>query len=274
MKAAPKERQGGRRHPAEQFFIAILALMVIFATLGNFPIKQAHASEQSFFESVQLKDSYNQLIDASKSTDNPIKTGDLIHLEYAWKLTADETASVQIPKDFKIAKNIAGEVKTADGQQVGTYTVTESDDTANANQLTVKFTDAAKSQIGAEGKISFTAVFAENVNASSQTADLQFDLGNNQTQKLTVPVKETETDGSASSAANKEVSSSDKSDASTSTTVTKQQENTGVASSQKEVSASAAKTQKQMLTKSLAATGSEIQDNILTNVKVTDSGGK
>ncbi|MFT8311643.1 MAG: SpaA isopeptide-forming pilin-related protein [Sporolactobacillus sp.] len=207
MRATRKARFGRKHRPIRNLFVALLSALVVMAQFSNFSIGRAQADEAAshpLFDSVLVTDHNNQEVDLEKTDSNPLTTGDAVHLEYSWSqkegvtLNPDKEISIQVPKELKIDKEISGDVTNGD-QVIGTYKVAASDDTTDSNKLTIDFNDQAKDLTNASGKIKFDAAFAAQIDKDTTKLELPFDLGENQVQKLEVPVKAAGTDSAATS---------------------------------------------------------------------------
>lgn len=304
MRATRKARYGRKHRPLRNLFIALLSTLVVVAQFSNFSIGKAQADETAshpFFDSVLVTDHNNQEVDLEKTDSNPLVTGDAVHLEYNWSqkegaaLSPDKEITVQVPKELKIDKEISGDVTNGD-QVIGTYKVVASDNSTDANKLTVHFNDQAKELTSATGKIKFDATFAAQIDKNTTKLELPFDLGENQVQKLEAPVKAASTDNAASSEQDENSASADdgqkQSDAASepakeetkapdsSNEQAKQDDGSSVESSKPEAKDDeTGKSSEQKIERgfsSLATTQApkKITQNILTGVTLTDKDGK
>ncbi|SFG85159.1 SpaA isopeptide-forming pilin-related protein [Sporolactobacillus nakayamae] len=299
MRATRKARYGRKNRPLRNLFIVLLSTLVVAAQFSNFSIGRAQADEAAghpFFDSVRVTDHTNQEVDLAKADSNPLVTGDAVHLEYSWSqkegvtLSPDKEITVQVPKELKIDKEISGDVTNGD-QVIGTYKVASSDNTTDANKLTIHFNDQAKNLTNATGKIKFDAIFAAQIDKDTTKLELPFDLGENQVQKLEVPVKAATTDQDGSSASSDDgqkqadASSSEPAKEATkapdaSSEQTKQDDSSSVEPSKPEAKADeGAKDSEKKIERgfsSLATTqaAKKITQNILTGVTLTDKDGK
>jgi LPXTG-motif cell wall-anchored protein len=304
MRATRKARYGRKHRPLRNLFIALLSTLVVAAQFSNFSIGRAHADEAAghpFFDSVRVTDHNNQEVDLAKTDSNPLVTGDAVHLEYSWSqkegvtLSPDKEITVQVPNELKLDKEISGDVTNGD-QVIGTYKVASSDNTTDANKLTIHFNDQAKDLTNATGKIKFDATFAAQIDKDTTKLELPFDLGENQVQKLEVPVKVAETgstattdqDGSSASADDGQKQSDAASESAKEETQTpdssaeqaKQDDGSSVEPSKPVAKADeGTKGSEQKIERgfsSLATTQApqKITQNILTGVTLTDKDGK
>ncbi|MET1248538.1 SpaA isopeptide-forming pilin-related protein [Sporolactobacillus sp. STCC-11] len=305
MRATRKARYGRKHRPLRNLFIALLSTLVVAAQFSNFSIGRAQADEAAghpFFDSVLVTDHNNQEVDLTKTDSNPLVTGDAVHLEYSWsqkegvKLSPDKEITVQVPNELKLDKEISGDVTNGD-QVIGTYKVASSDNMTDANKLTIHFNDQAKDLTNATGKIKFDATFATQIDKDTTKFELPFDLGENQVQKLEVPVKAantdntaaaTEQDGSSASADDGQKQSDAASEPAkeetkapdSSAEQAKQDDGSSVEPSKPEAKADeTAKDSEKKIERgfsSLATTkaANKISQNILTGVTLTDKDGK
>ena len=105
-----------QRRKNEKTFNVCLIVFVLFSQLASFPYNQVRAETltgDSLFDTVEMKDATNHIIDESKNPNNLIKIGSTIQVEYAWSKDqqvahANDTAVVQIPLALKVSKDLQG----------------------------------------------------------------------------------------------------------------------------------------------------------------------
>ncbi|MCO7125481.1 SpaA isopeptide-forming pilin-related protein [Sporolactobacillus shoreicorticis] len=297
MSVSWKARLGRKHRSLRNLFIALLSTFVVMAQFSNFSIGRAQADEAAnhpFFDSVLVTDLNNQEVDLEKTDSNPLTTGDAVHLEYSWSqkedvtLNPDKKITVQIPKELKFDKELSGDV-TNGNQIIGTYQIDTTDD---ANKLTIHFNDQAKDLTNAAGKIKFDAAFAAQIDKDTTKFELPFDLGENQVQKLEVPVKAavtTEQDGNSATADDGQKqpddSSSEPAQEETKTPdfsakQAKQDDSSSVESGKPDTKAdgtakdSGKKIERGFSSRATTQAAKQITQNILTGVTLTDKDGK
>ncbi|WP_100486720.1 SpaA isopeptide-forming pilin-related protein [Sporolactobacillus pectinivorans] len=264
----------------KQLLIIGLSLFVIFSQLSMSPLSSALADSSStapntdnqFLDSVKLTtgDPSNS---TDVSTDNPLKKGEPVNLEYAWTqkngqtLSADKDVTVQIPTNFNFDKDATGNVTLSDNKTViGTYTVKASSSTTNANQLTVHFNDQAAGLTNAGGKIVIPATFNTDPNSGPNPVSIVFDLGNSKTQIISVPVDQSAPGTNSSVTPSVSSSSASSSGPTPSAGTASPSVSSGVSSG--------ISVKTKSFVKSLAvAAPQEITQNILTGVTLTDANG-
>ena len=161
--------------------------MVLFSQLASFPYNQVKAEKLtgiSLFDTVEMKDATNHIIDEALNPKNLIQVGSTIHLEYAWSIKDQQTDSavLQIPNALKVKSDQQGNLM-ADQQMIGQYFVT-----ANDNKMKLVFNDQVKDSKGANGKISFDTVFNPDLKSGAKSVQLSFPLGAT-AKSISVPVQ-------------------------------------------------------------------------------------
>ncbi|WP_404977452.1 MSCRAMM family protein [Bacillus wiedmannii] len=115
----------------KKLFIVCLIVFVLFSQLASFPYNQVKAETltgNSLFDTVEMKDTTNHIIDEALNPKNLIQAGSTIHLEYAWSIKDHQTDStvLQIHKALKVKSDKQGNLM-ADQQIIGQYFVTAND---------------------------------------------------------------------------------------------------------------------------------------------------
>ncbi|MEK5197164.1 SpaA isopeptide-forming pilin-related protein [Bacillus sp. FSL M7-0884] len=183
----------------KKLFNICLIVFVLFSQLASFPYNQVKAETltgNSLFDTVEMKDATNHIIDEALNPKNLIQVGSTIHLEYAWSIKDQQTDSavLQIPNALKVKSNQQGNL-TADQQIIGQYFVT-----ANDNKMKLVFNDQAKDSKSASGKINFDTVFNPDLKPGAKSVQLSFPLGTT-AKSISVPVQ---VDNPASPTTNKD----------------------------------------------------------------------
>ncbi|QEL87873.1 SpaA isopeptide-forming pilin-related protein [Bacillus mycoides] len=183
----------------KKFFNICLIVFVLFSQLASFPYNQVKAETltgNSLFDTVEMKDATNHIIDEALNPKNLIQLGSTIHLEYAWSIKDHQTDSavLQIPTTLKVKSNQQGNLM-ADQQIIGQYFVT-----ANDNKMKLVFNDQVKDSKGANGKINFDTVFNPDLKPGAKSVQLSFPLGTT-AKSISVPVQ---VDNPASPTTNKD----------------------------------------------------------------------
>ncbi|MDM5270329.1 SpaA isopeptide-forming pilin-related protein [Bacillus wiedmannii] len=183
----------------KKLFNICLIVFVLFSQLASFPYNQVKAETltgNSLFDTVEMKDAKNHIIDEALNPKNLIQVGSTLHLEYAWSIKDQQTDSavLQIPNALKVKSNQQGNL-TADQQIIGQYFVT-----ANDNKMKLVFNDQAKDSKGASGKINFDTVFNPDLKPGAKSVQLSFPLGTT-AKSISVPVQ---VDNPASPTTNKD----------------------------------------------------------------------
>ncbi|MFK4415704.1 LPXTG-motif cell wall-anchored protein [Bacillus sp. RC251] len=183
----------------KKLFNICLIVFVLFSQLASFPYNQVKAETltgNSLFDTVEMKDATNQIIDEATNPKNLIQVGSNIHLEYAWSIKDHQTDSAvfQIPNALKVKNNQQGNLM-ADQQIIGQYFVT-----ANDNKMRLVFNNQVKDSKGANGKINFDTVFNPDLKPGAKSVQLSFPLGIT-AKSISVPVQ---VDNPASPTTNKD----------------------------------------------------------------------
>ncbi|MFU2032105.1 SpaA isopeptide-forming pilin-related protein [Bacillus wiedmannii] len=183
----------------KKLFNICLIVFVLFSQLASFPYNQVKAETltgNSLFDTVEMKDTTNHIIDEALNPKNLIQVGSTIHLEYAWSIKDHQTDStvLQIPKALKVKSDKQGNLM-ADQQIIGQYFVT-----ANDNKMKLVFNDQVKDSKGANGKINFDTVFNPDLKPGAKSVQLSFPLGTT-AKSISVPVQ---VDNPASPTTNKD----------------------------------------------------------------------
>ncbi|MFN6589486.1 SpaA isopeptide-forming pilin-related protein [Bacillus sp. TD10] len=183
----------------KKLFNICLIVFVLFSQLASFPYNQVKAETltgNSLFDTVEMKDAKNHIIDEALNPKNLIQVGSNIHLEYAWSIKDPQTDSavLQIPNALKVKNNQQGNLM-ADQQIIGQYFVT-----ANDNKMKLVFNDRVKDSKGANGKINFDTVFNPDLKPGAKSVQLSFPLGTT-AKSISVPVQ---VDSPASPTTNKD----------------------------------------------------------------------
>ncbi|MBU5216309.1 LPXTG cell wall anchor domain-containing protein [Bacillus albus] len=171
----------------KKLFNICLIVFVLFSQLASFPYNQVKAETltgNSLFDTVEMKDAKNHIIDEALNPKNLIQVGSNIHLEYAWSIKDPQTDSavLQIPNALKVKNNQQGNLM-ADQQIIGQYFVT-----ANDNKMKLVFNDRVKDSKGANGKINFDTVFNPDLKPGAKSVQLSFPLGTT-VKSISVPVQ-------------------------------------------------------------------------------------
>ncbi|WHY29158.1 SpaA isopeptide-forming pilin-related protein [Bacillus wiedmannii] len=171
----------------KKLFNICLITFVLFSQLASFPYNQVKAETltgNSLFDTVEMKDATNHIIDEALNPKNLIQVGSTIHLEYAWSIKDQQTDSavLQIPNALKVKSDQQGNLM-ADQQIIGQYFVT-----ANDNKMKLVFNDQVKDSKGANGKIRFDTVFNPDLKSGAKSVQLSFPLGAT-AKSISVPVQ-------------------------------------------------------------------------------------
>ncbi|WP_144614887.1 SpaA isopeptide-forming pilin-related protein [Bacillus cereus] len=171
----------------KKLFNICLIVFVLFSQLASFPYNQVKAETltgNSLFDTVEMKDTTNHIIDEALNPKNLIQVGSTIHLEYAWSIKDHQTDSavLEIPNALKVKNNQQGNLM-ADQQIIGQYFVT-----ANDNKMKLVFNDQVKDSKGANGKINFDTVFNPDLKPGAKSVQLSFPLGTT-AKSISVPVQ-------------------------------------------------------------------------------------
>ena len=171
----------------KKLFNICLIVFVLFSQLASFPDNQVKAETlagNSLFDTVEMKDATNHIIDEALNPKNLIKVGSTIHLEYAWSIKDQQTDSavLQIPNALKVKSDQQGNLM-AEQQIIGQYFVK-----ANDNKMKLVFNDQVKDSKGANGKISIDAVFNPDLKSGAKSVQLSFPLGAT-AKPISVPVQ-------------------------------------------------------------------------------------
>ncbi|MEB9504303.1 SpaA isopeptide-forming pilin-related protein [Bacillus anthracis] len=168
-----------------------LIIFVLFSQLASFPYNQVKAETltgNSLFDTVEMKDETNHMIDEALNPKNLIHSGSTIHLEYAWSIkdyqVAQETNTtvLQIPDALKVKNDQQGNLM-ANQQIIGQYFVI-----ANDNKMKLVFNDKVKDFKGANGKINFDTVFNPDLKSDTKSVQITFPLGT-AAKSISVPVR-------------------------------------------------------------------------------------
>ncbi|MGH0565266.1 SpaA isopeptide-forming pilin-related protein, partial [Bacillus cereus] len=171
----------------KKLFNICLIVFVLFSQLASFPYNQVKAETltgNSLFDTVEMKDATNHIIDEALNPKNLIQVGSTIHLEYAWSIKDQQTDSAvfQIPNALKVKSDQQGNLMA--GQQIiGQYFVK-----ANDNKMKLVFNDQVKDSKGANGKISFDTVFNPDLKSGAKSVQLSFPLGAS-AKSISVPIQ-------------------------------------------------------------------------------------
>ncbi|WP_116777652.1 SpaA isopeptide-forming pilin-related protein [Bacillus thuringiensis] len=175
----------------KKLFNVCLIVFVLFSQLASFPYNQVRAETltgDSLFDTVEMKDATNHIIDEAKNPSNLVKIGSTIEVEYAWSIKdqqvahANDTAVVQIPLALKVSKDLQGDLVT-DQKNIGQYFITAKD-----NKLKLIFNDQAENLKDAKGKIKFDTVFNSTLKTGEKSVQIAFPLGT-MVQPISVPVQ-------------------------------------------------------------------------------------
>ncbi|GGL49439.1 SpaA isopeptide-forming pilin-related protein [Sporolactobacillus putidus] len=281
-----------------------LSLFVILSQLSISPLGKAFADNSTTAANLQFFDSVKLTIGdpnhaADVTTQNPLKAGETVNIDYAWTQKAGQAFSpgqkfsILIPGQFTFDKNLKGNVTLADNQTViGSYSVTANGSGTNANQLTVQFNDQVKNLTGASGKLTIPAIFNVDVKTGTSTLPVDFDLGNNQKQTIDIPVSAASSTASGATASSTSGSSGTSSTNHTNTasgsstaavTAPAGTASTSTGSGTQNISTPALTANSlskpgfrsliQASVMASAPAGTQITQNILTGVKLTDANG-
>ncbi|PGU44557.1 collagen-binding protein [Bacillus cereus] len=175
----------------KKLFNICLIVFVLFSQFISFPYNQAKAEtlkETSLFDTVEMKDATDHIIDEAKNPNNLIKIGSTIQVEYAWSIKdqkvvhANDTAVIQIPLALKVSKDLQGDLVT-DQKNIGQYFIT-----ANDNKLKLIFNDQVENSKDAKGKIKVDTVFNPTLKTEEKSVQIAFPLGT-LVQPITVPIQ-------------------------------------------------------------------------------------
>ncbi|MBE3643924.1 LPXTG cell wall anchor domain-containing protein [Bacillus anthracis] len=175
----------------KKLFNICLIVFVLFSQFISFPYNQAKAEtlkETSLFDTVEMKDATDQIIDEAKNPNNLIKIGSTIQVEYAWSIKdqqvvhANDTAVIQIPLALKVSKDLQGDLVT-DQKNIGQYFITAKD-----NKLKLIFNDQVENSKDAKGKIKIDTVFNPTLKTEEKSVQIAFPLGT-LVQPITVPIQ-------------------------------------------------------------------------------------
>ncbi|MDA1610508.1 SpaA isopeptide-forming pilin-related protein [Bacillus cereus] len=175
----------------KKLFNICLIVFVLFSQFISFPYNQAKAEtlqDTSLFDTVEMKDATDHIIDGAKNPNNLIKIGSTIQVEYAWSIKdqqvvhANDTAVIQIPLALKVSKDLQGDLVT-DQKNIGQYFITAKD-----NKLKLIFNDQVENSKDAKGKIKIDTVFNPTLKAEEKSVQIAFPLGT-LVQPITVPIQ-------------------------------------------------------------------------------------
>ncbi|MED1683973.1 SpaA isopeptide-forming pilin-related protein, partial [Bacillus paranthracis] len=175
----------------KKLFNICLIVFVLFSQFISFPYNQAKAEtlkETSLFDTVEMKDGTDHIIDEAKNPNNLIKIGSTIQVEYAWSIKdqqvvhANDTAVIQIPLALKVSKDLQGDLVT-DQKNIGQYFIAAKD-----NKLKLIFNDQVENSKDAKGKIKIDTVFNPTLKAEEKSVQIAFPLGT-LVQPITVPIQ-------------------------------------------------------------------------------------
>ncbi|MDA1804096.1 SpaA isopeptide-forming pilin-related protein [Bacillus cereus group sp. BY32LC] len=171
----------------KKLFNICLIVFVLFSQLASFPYNQVKAETltgNSLFDTVEMKDATNHIINEALNPKNLIQVGSTIHLEYAWSIKDQQTDSavLQIPNALKVKSDQQGNLME-EQQIIGQYFVT-----ANDNKMKLVFNDQVKDSKGANGKISIDTVFNPDLKSGAKSVQLSFPLGAT-AKSISVPVQ-------------------------------------------------------------------------------------
>ncbi|MDA1778081.1 SpaA isopeptide-forming pilin-related protein [Bacillus cereus group sp. BY9-3LC] len=171
----------------KKLFNICLIVFVLFSQLASFPHNQVKAETltgNSLFDTVEMKDATNHIIDEALNPKNLIQVGSTIHLEYAWSIKDQQTDSAvfQIPNALKVKSDQQGNLMAGE-QIIGQYFVK-----ANDNKMKLVFNDQVKDSKGANGKISIDTVFNPDLKSGAKSVQLSFPLGAT-AKSISVPVQ-------------------------------------------------------------------------------------
>ncbi|WP_142293427.1 SpaA isopeptide-forming pilin-related protein [Bacillus sp. K2I17] len=175
----------------KKLFNICLIVFVLFSQFISFPYNQAKAEtlkETSLFDTVEMKDATDHIIDEAKNPNNLIKIGSTIQVEYAWSIKdqqvvhANDTAIIQIPLALKVSKDLQGDLVT-DQKNIGQYFITAKD-----NKLKLIFNDQVENSKDAKGKIKVDTVFNPTLKTGEKSVQIAFPLGT-LVQPISVPVQ-------------------------------------------------------------------------------------
>ncbi|HDW8007099.1 TPA: LPXTG cell wall anchor domain-containing protein [Bacillus cereus] len=175
----------------KKIFNVCLIVFVLFSQLASFPYNQVKAETltgDSLFDTVEMKDATNHIIDEAKNPNNLIKIGSTIQVEYAWSIKdqqaahANDTAIVQIPLALKVSKDLQGDLVT-DQKNIGQYFITAKD-----NKLKLIFNNQVENLKDAKGKIKVDTVFNSTLKTGEKSVQIAFPLGT-MVQPISVPVQ-------------------------------------------------------------------------------------
>ncbi|MDX5815552.1 Ig-like domain-containing protein, partial [Bacillus cereus group sp. BfR-BA-01665] len=171
----------------KKLFNICLIVFVLFSQLASFPynqVKEETLTGNSLFDTVEMKDATNHIIDEALNPKNLIQVGSTIHLEYAWSIKDQQTDSavLQIPNALKVKSDQQGNLM-AEQQIIGQYFVK-----ANDNKMKLVFNDQVKDSKGANGKISIDTVFNPDLKSGAKSVQLSFPLGAT-AKPISVPVQ-------------------------------------------------------------------------------------
>ncbi|EOO13109.1 SpaA isopeptide-forming pilin-related protein [Bacillus cereus] len=175
----------------KKLFNICLIVFVLFSQFISFPYNQAKAEtlkETSLFDTVEMKDATDYIIDEAKNPNNLIKIGSTIQVEYAWSIKdqqvvhANDTAVLQIPLALKVSKDLQGDLVT-DQKNIGQYFITAKD-----NKLKLIFNDQVENSKDAKGKIKLDTVFNPTLKTGEKSVQIAFPLGT-MVHPISVPVQ-------------------------------------------------------------------------------------
>ncbi|PEQ68333.1 SpaA isopeptide-forming pilin-related protein [Bacillus cereus] len=265
----------------KKLFNVCLIVFVLFSQLASFPYNQVKAETltgDSLFDTVEMKDATNHIIDEAKNPNNLIKIGSTIQVEYAWSIKdqqvahANDTAVVQIPLALKVSKDLQGDLVT-DQKNIGQYFITAKD-----NKLKLIFNDQVENLKDAKGKIKVDTVFNSTLKPGEKSVQIAFPLGT-MVQPISVPVQvenskedgtKQDTNKQAQDPVAKPVTDNPEQDPATKTVTDNPEQNP--------VAKIATDNPEQKLSSDPAENTNsgpkQITTNILTGVKLTDKDGK
>ncbi len=175
----------------KKLFNICLIVFVLFSQFISFPYNQAKAEtlkKTSLFDTVEMKDATDHIIDEAKNPNNLIKIGSTIQVEYAWSIKdqqvvhANDIAVIQIPLALKVSKDLQGDLVT-NQKNIGQYFITAKD-----NKLKLIFNDQVENSKDTKGKIKIDTVFNPTLKTEEKSVQIAFPLGT-LVQPITVPIQ-------------------------------------------------------------------------------------
>ncbi|MDD9148378.1 SpaA isopeptide-forming pilin-related protein [Sporolactobacillus sp. CQH2019] len=292
-----------RKKFTKQLLIIAVSLFVILSQTSMSPLGNAlaetgnttkTADNSQFFDMtkpVQLTTGTEPDQTKVVSQNNPIQKDNKVNIEYNYNLSQNliqglnkqpYVTTINIPKEFQFDTSVLkGAIKLADNATViGSYSID-----AQTHALTLTINKTTTALAGTKGKIALAATFHNDLQEGQN--EIKFDLGSIANSPYAVPVwtvvqssaagngsSSTASGSSGSAAASTTSGSASGSSNSSSVSSADQSSSTAVSASSSSSSAAPKINRFSAAASTSAQTGTQITQNILTGVTLTDANGK